>query len=270
MVVTTLLKRSFQTSGRACDRVGGWGPGGAGSNSVRWGARACSLWRSCCKGPGVAGVRARWGGVRKMTGWVVTVVASNAVCNPLLQNAMCARRPRAALAVFPISSYPFSIDERSALGACRSLHSTLMQRHWPPFAWVCFAMCVGVMGTALASPLYPLYQAHWGLQPSHITGIYVAYMFGALASLLFLGRETHAALQATAVTACAGHFTNNTPNCLHGRGTLTAAGAPTKPVRPPGPKSTPFDPTPASPHFSGNHRHAGRSKMTFSIKWLPP
>lgn len=109
-----------------------------------------------------------------MTGWVVTVVASNAVCNPLLQNAMCARRPRAALAVFPISSYPFSIDERSALGACRSLHSTLMQRHWPPFAWVCFAMCVGVMGTALASPLYPLYQAHWGLQPSHITGIYVA------------------------------------------------------------------------------------------------
>ncbi len=46
-----------------------------------------------------------------------------------------------------------------------------MQRHWPPFAWVCFAMCVGVMGTALASPLYPLYQAQWQLQPSHITGI---------------------------------------------------------------------------------------------------
>lgn len=44
------------------------------------------------------------------------------------------------------------------------------------------------MGTALASPLYPLYQARWGLLPSHITGIYVAYMFGALASLLFLGR----------------------------------------------------------------------------------
>ena len=49
-------------------------------------------------------------------------------------------------------------------------------------------MCVGVMGTALASPLYPLYQAQWGLLPSHITGIYVAYMLGALASLLFLGR----------------------------------------------------------------------------------
>ena len=49
-------------------------------------------------------------------------------------------------------------------------------------------MCVGVMGTALASPLYPLYQAQWNLLPSHITGIYVAYMGGALASLLFLGR----------------------------------------------------------------------------------
>lgn len=64
----------------------------------------------------------------------------------------------------------------------------MTQRHWPPFAWVCFAMCVGVMGTALASPLYPLYQARWDLLPSHITGIYVAYMLGALTSLLFLGR----------------------------------------------------------------------------------
>ena len=64
----------------------------------------------------------------------------------------------------------------------------MTQRHWQPFAWVCFAMCVGVMGTALASPLYPLYQARWDLLPSHITGIYVAYMLGALASLLFLGR----------------------------------------------------------------------------------
>jgi MFS family permease len=51
-------------------------------------------------------------------------------------------------------------------------------------------MCVGVMGTALASPLYPLYQQAWGLLPSHITQIFVAYMFGALASLLFLGRLT--------------------------------------------------------------------------------
>jgi MFS family permease len=49
-------------------------------------------------------------------------------------------------------------------------------------------MCVGVMGSALASPLYPLYQASWLLQTSDITGIYVAYMYGTLACLLFLGQ----------------------------------------------------------------------------------
>ena len=65
-----------------------------------------------------------------------------------------------------------------------------MRIQWTPYPWVCFSMCVGVMGTALASPLYPLYQQAWGLQPSHITQIFVAYMFGALASLLFLGRLT--------------------------------------------------------------------------------
>lgn len=49
-------------------------------------------------------------------------------------------------------------------------------------------MCVGVMGSALASPLYPLYQASWLLQTSDITSIYVAYMYGTLGCLLFLGR----------------------------------------------------------------------------------
>lgn len=55
-----------------------------------------------------------------------------------------------------------------------------------PYFWVCFAMCVGVMGTALASPLYPLYQQAWGLLPSQITIVFVAYMAGTLASLLLL------------------------------------------------------------------------------------
>lgn len=49
-------------------------------------------------------------------------------------------------------------------------------------------MCVGVMGTALASPLYPLYQNLWHLRPSDITVIFVVYMFGVLLSLLLLGR----------------------------------------------------------------------------------
>ncbi|WP_294260298.1 MFS transporter [uncultured Comamonas sp.] len=66
-----------------------------------------------------------------------------------------------------------------------------MQSRLSPYAWVCFSMCVGVMGTALASPLYPIYQQAWGLQPSHITQIFVTYMLGALISLLFLGRLTN-------------------------------------------------------------------------------
>jgi MFS family permease len=65
-----------------------------------------------------------------------------------------------------------------------------MQRHWSPIVWISYAMCVGVMGTALASPLYPLYQEAWSLRASDITQIFVLYMFGVLISLLFLGRLT--------------------------------------------------------------------------------
>src|SRR5690606_18887377 len=57
-----------------------------------------------------------------------------------------------------------------------------------PFAWVSFAMIVGVMGTALISPLYALYQQAWQLQASDVSLIYVIYMAGALCGLLFLGR----------------------------------------------------------------------------------
>lgn len=63
-----------------------------------------------------------------------------------------------------------------------------MNKTWPPFPWVCFAMCVGVMGTALISPLYPLYQQAWQLRTSDISMIYVVYMLGALSGLLFMGR----------------------------------------------------------------------------------
>lgn len=63
-----------------------------------------------------------------------------------------------------------------------------MKQQWPAFPWVCFAMCVGVMGTALISPLYPLYKAAWQLRTSDISLIYVIYMLGALAGLLFMGR----------------------------------------------------------------------------------
>ncbi|WP_313296745.1 MFS transporter [Diaphorobacter sp.] len=65
-----------------------------------------------------------------------------------------------------------------------------MQRHWTPAPWIGYAMCVGVMGTALASPLYPLYQVAWSLRASDITQIFVLYMCGVMASLLFLGHLT--------------------------------------------------------------------------------
>jgi len=65
-----------------------------------------------------------------------------------------------------------------------------MKYPWPPYFWVCFSMCVGVMGTALASPLYPLYQAQWQLPPSAITQVFVLYMAAALTSLMLLGAIT--------------------------------------------------------------------------------
>lgn len=59
---------------------------------------------------------------------------------------------------------------------------------WRPFAMVSLALIMGTIGTALASPLYPIYQQIWHLSPSQITYIFVAYMFGCLGTLLFLGR----------------------------------------------------------------------------------
>src|SRR5690606_10989204 len=57
-----------------------------------------------------------------------------------------------------------------------------------PYAWVSFAMIVGVMGTALISPLYALYKEAWQLQTSDISLIYVVYMGGAMCGLLLMGR----------------------------------------------------------------------------------
>lgn len=51
-----------------------------------------------------------------------------------------------------------------------------------------FAMVVGVMGTALISPLYGLYQEAWHLNTVEVSLIYVVYMGGALSALLFFGR----------------------------------------------------------------------------------
>ncbi len=62
---------------------------------------------------------------------------------------------------------------------------------WRPFIMVSLALCIGTMGTALASPLYLIYRQLWHLLPSHITYIFVTYMLGCLATLLFLGRTSN-------------------------------------------------------------------------------
>ena len=62
---------------------------------------------------------------------------------------------------------------------------------WRPFAMVSLALIMGTIGTALASPLYPIYQQIWHLSPSQITYIFVGYMFGCLGTLLFLGRTSN-------------------------------------------------------------------------------
>lgn len=63
-----------------------------------------------------------------------------------------------------------------------------MTSKFSPYAWVSFAMIVGVMSTALISPLYGLYKDTWQLQTADVSLIYVLYMGGALCGLLFLGR----------------------------------------------------------------------------------
>jgi len=57
-----------------------------------------------------------------------------------------------------------------------------------PRHYVGLSMIATLMGTALISPLYPIYQDHWGLSAGDINNIYVLYMIGALAGLVFLGR----------------------------------------------------------------------------------
>ncbi|MGB3289789.1 MAG: MFS transporter [Burkholderiaceae bacterium] len=59
---------------------------------------------------------------------------------------------------------------------------------WGGFMAVAFALTMGFATSSLPSPLYPLYQANWQLQPSELTYIYSLYMVGVLTALLCLGR----------------------------------------------------------------------------------
>lgn len=68
-----------------------------------------------------------------------------------------------------------------------SRFSPLLNR-WGGFMAVAFALTMGFATSSLPSPLYPLYQADWRLQPSELTYIYSLYMVGVLVALLCLGR----------------------------------------------------------------------------------
>lgn len=63
-----------------------------------------------------------------------------------------------------------------------------MKQGLQPRHYVAVSMVAALMGTALVSPLYPLFQDSWGLTTGDVSNIYVIYMVGALAGLLFLGR----------------------------------------------------------------------------------
>ncbi len=62
-----------------------------------------------------------------------------------------------------------------------------------PF-WVTAAVfLVGMAGGTLPSPLYPLYQAHWGFSNTTVTVIFAVYAAGVLTALIGLGRASDAA-----------------------------------------------------------------------------
>ncbi len=63
-------------------------------------------------------------------------------------------------------------------------------RGWWPFWLTALTLLCGAMGATMASPLFPLYEAAWGISHATITLLYVAYMFGVLGSLMFLTRFT--------------------------------------------------------------------------------
>lgn len=52
------------------------------------------------------------------------------------------------------------------------------------------ALCLGVLSTALASPLYPLYAQFWHISTVEVGYAFVAYMIGVVFSLLFFNQLT--------------------------------------------------------------------------------
>lgn len=55
------------------------------------------------------------------------------------------------------------------------------------FWLVCLALSVAIMGNNAPSPIYPLFQARFGLSTGEMTLIFAAVVVGVIPSLLFLG-----------------------------------------------------------------------------------
>ena len=51
---------------------------------------------------------------------------------------------------------------------------------------LCLCLCLGVLSTALASPLYSIYMENWHISTTEIGYAFIAYMVGVVFSLLFL------------------------------------------------------------------------------------
>ncbi|CAM5548530.1 MFS transporter [Eoetvoesiella caeni] len=59
---------------------------------------------------------------------------------------------------------------------------------WGGFMAVASALGLCFSASSLPTPLYPLYQTAWGIQPSALSYIFTAYMIGVLPSLICFGR----------------------------------------------------------------------------------
>lgn len=56
------------------------------------------------------------------------------------------------------------------------------------YAIVSLALCLAALSTALASPLYAIYERTWGISTSQVGYVFIAYMLGVVFSLLFLNK----------------------------------------------------------------------------------
>jgi MFS family permease len=94
------------------------------------------------------------------------------------------------------------------------------------FALIAFAFFINMLGTTLPTPLYPLYQQHYGFTPATITIVFASYALAVVAGLLLFGHQSDAlgrravllpGLALSALSAIAFFFAGNLTVLLLGR-----------------------------------------------------